>query len=276
LALAAQASRGRDLYVYDGRRGTQSRLTFTGQGTSHPVWTPDAQHIVFKADAIRWIRADGRGEPQFLIDNKDVSRTPRSFSPDGRRLAYEESGRATGYDIWILPLDLTDPDHPKPGRPDLFLRTPFDEADPMFSPDGRWIAYWSNDSGRGEIYVRPSQGSSGASADRWQISTDGARYVFWSRNERELFYTAPDDRIMVVSYIVRGGIFTADRPRRWSDAQTRPQWTDWFQTLDLAPDGKRFAIFPRSESASENKGSLHVTFLLNFFDELRRRLPEGK
>ena len=276
LALAAVAGRGRDLYVYDGRRGTQSRLTFTGQGTSHPVWTPDAQHIVFKADAIRWMRTDGRGEPQLLLDNKDVSRTPRSFSPDGRRLAYEESGRATGYDIWILPLDLTDPDHPKPGRPDLFLRTPFDETDPMFSPDGRWIAYWSNDSGRGEIYVRPSQGSSGASGDRWQISTDGARYVFWSRNGRELFYTAPDDRIMVVSYTVQGDTFTADRPRRWSDAQTRPQPSDWLQTLDLAPDGKRFAIFSRSEAASENKGSLHVTFLLNFFDELRRRLPEGK
>ena len=93
---------------------------------------------------------------------------------------------------------MSDPDHPKPGKPELFLRTPFDETEPAFSPDGRWIAYASNESGRYEVYVRPFPGGAPSGSGKWQISTGGGFHPIWSRDGRELFYeTLSDNRIMV-------------------------------------------------------------------------------
>ena len=115
-----------------------------------------------------------------------------------------------------LPLDTSDPDHPKPGKPEPFLGTPSDENVPMFSPDGRWIAYRSNESGTDEIYVRPFPAGRGG---KWQISTGGGLYPIWSNNGRELFYETPDYRIMVVDYTVSGDSFVPGKPRLWSDKQ---------------------------------------------------------
>src|ERR1700692_3763589 len=120
-----------------------TRLTFT-RTNAFPVWTPDGNHIAFQFGSpgghfIRWIRADGAGEAQPLLESKG-SVQPYSFSPDGKRLAFAEVAPDTGADVWTLPLDLSDPEHPKPGKPELFLRTPSNEYDPAFSPDGRWIA----------------------------------------------------------------------------------------------------------------------------------------
>jgi Tol biopolymer transport system component len=95
-----------------------------------------------------------------------VTAIPWSFSPEGQRLAYYANSPDTGFDIWTLPLDLTDPDHPKSGKPEPFLRTPASELLPRFSPDGRWIAYRSEESGTNEIYVRPFPSGSGG---KWQI-----------------------------------------------------------------------------------------------------------
>jgi Tol biopolymer transport system component/predicted Ser/Thr protein kinase len=274
LALAMSSARGRDVYVYDTQRDALSRLTFTGQG-NNPLWTPDGKHIVFwSAGSFWWIRADGAGEPQRLLESKDSLYTS-SFSPDGRRLAYYETNSETKNDIWTLPLDLTDAEHPKPGKPEPFLRTAFSEGSAVFSPDGRWLSYTSDESGRFEIYVRPFQSSPGGPGGKWQISTTGGTYSFWSRDGRELYYEGGDNRIMVVDYTAKGDSFAAGKPRVWSDAQIRPPAVG-SSPLDLAPDGKRFAVFPMSGAAAEDKGSVHVTFLLNFFDELRRRVPEGK
>ena len=161
----------------------------------------------------------GRERRKPLLESKG-SVSPYWFSPDGKRLAFAEVAPDTGADVWTLPLDLSDPEHPKPGNPELFLRTPSNEYDPAFSPDGRWIAYSSQESGQPEVYVRPFPGGR---PGMWQISTDAG--VLWS--------------------------------------------------MDLAPDGKRFAVFPRPEATGGQKGSVHVTVLLNFFDELRRRVPAG-
>src|SRR5258706_2718859 len=95
-----------------------------------------------------------------------------------------EQSPETSFDIWTLPLDLTDPDHPKPGKPELFLGTPAVEVSPVFSPDGRWLAYMSLESGGPEVYVRPFPGPGG----KWQVSTGGGVMPVWSRNGRELFY----------------------------------------------------------------------------------------
>lgn len=260
-----------DVYIRDLERGTTSRLTFTGT-RDMPAWAPDGKHIVFRSTGNRfslwWIRSDGTGDPQLLLESPNTV-APWTFSPDGRRLAYNETSPDAGYDIWTLPLDLSDPDHPKPSKPEPFLRTPADERSPKFSPDGRWIAYTSNESGDYEIYVRPFPAGTGG---KWQISSNGGLYALWSKKGRELFYETLDSRVMAVDYKVDGTSFVPGKPRLWSDRQVFYAGTsNW----DLAPDGKHFAVFALPEAAPGTKGSVHVTMLENFFDELKRRIPAG-
>jgi len=265
-------ARDGDVYIYDLDRDTTSRLTFSGHSNT-PVWAPDGKHLVFWTPgakcAFYWLRSDGAGEPQPLLESTN-NIVPWSMSPDGRRLAYMERNSATGYDLWALPLDLTDSQHPKPGKPELSLRTPADELVPRFSPDGRWIAYRSNESGSDEIYVRPFPAGSGG---KWQISVGGGLYAFWANNGRELFYETADNRIMVVDYRVEGDSFVLGRRRLWLDKQLFYPGT---MNLDLAPDGKRFVVLAMPEAPAGEKGSVHVTLLLNFFDELRRRIPSSR
>jgi len=166
-------------------------------------------------------------------------------------------------------LDVGDLDHPKPGTPELFLRTATEENLPRFSPDGHWIAYRSDESGSSEIYVRPFPKGNGG---KWQISTGGGLYALWSNKGHELFYETPDNRVMVVDYTVDGSSFMPGRPRSWSDKQL---FYGGASNLDLAPDGKRFAVLAQPESTSGQGGSVHVTMLLNFFDEAKRRLAQA-
>ena len=258
------------IYIHDLERDTAPRLTFNVDGRV-PVWTPDGKHIAFSSVSggfsVSWIRSDGAGEPQRLLESQDAPVVPWSFSPDGRRLAYVEVSPETGYDIWTLPLDLTDPSGPKRGKPEPFLRTPADESIPRFSPDGHWIAYKSNETGNNEIYVRPFPAGGGG---KWQISAGGGLYTFWSKNGRELFYETTDNRIMVVDYTLNGDSFVPGKPRLWSDKQI---FYSGLSNLDLAPDGKRFVVQSLPEAAGGERGTVHVTMLLNFFDELKRKLP---
>jgi serine/threonine-protein kinase len=269
LVLGMNTSSGPDIYSYDLQRETMTRLTLGGH-SQLPVWAPDGKHIAFLSSAsgfsISWMRSDGSGEAEVLLKTQTNAR-PWSFSPDGRRLAYMENDPETSRDIWTVTLDTSDPDHPKAGKPEPFLRTLADEVVPMFSPDGRWIAYRSDESGTNEIYVRPFPGGQGG---KWQISTGGGLYPVWCNNGRELFYESADNRIMVVDYAVNGDSFLPGKPRLWSETQL---FYSGSSNLALAPDGKRFAVFPMPEAAGPDKGSVHVTFLLNFLDELRRRIP---
>ncbi|HLN01698.1 MAG TPA: protein kinase, partial [Bryobacteraceae bacterium] len=271
LALTMITSSGSDIYVYELGRETMTRLTFGGH-SQIAVWTPDGKHIAFRSSSdsgIWWIRSDGSGEPQQILAALSNA-TPYSFSPDGRRLAGHNSNPETGYDIWTATLDTSDPDHPKAGKPEPFLATRANEMVPVFSPDGRWIAYRSNETGTDEVYVRPFPAVRGG---KWQISTGGGLYGIWSNNGRELFYETADSRIMVVEYTVDGDSFVPGKPRVWSEKQI---FYAGSSNLTLAPDGKRFAVFAIPEAAAPGKGSVHVTFLLNFFDELRRRIPVGR
>jgi serine/threonine-protein kinase len=256
-----------DVYIHDLERNNTKRLTFTGD-SNIPVWAPDGKHILFakSANSIVWMRSDGAGEPIRLLESPNLPR-PWSVSPDGRQLAYLEQTPETGLDLWTVPIDLTDPDHPKAGKPEPFLRTPANELLPQFSPDGRWIAYRSEETGSSEIYVRPFPA---AREGKWQISTGGGLYACWSNNGRELFYETADHRIMVVDYTVDGTSFIPGEPRLWSDTHLFYTGTS---NLDLAPDGKRFIVLALPEAASAEKGSVRVTMLLNFFDELKRKIP---
>jgi serine/threonine-protein kinase len=257
---------GGDIYLYDLEKETTTPLTFSGGGGA--VWAPDSQHIAFQTkSALFWIRSDGGGEPQRLLE-RQAPLVPWSFSPDGKRLAFFQSDPETLGDLWTLPLDLSEPDYPKPGKPESFLRTPTDEREPTLSPDGRWLAYRSDESGTMQIYVRPFPAAGGG---RWQISAGrGARYPIWSKNGRELFYETADNRIMVVDYTVNGNSLAPGKPKLWSDVQL---FYPGNLNLDLAPDGKRFIGYIAPETGGDGKNAVHVTMLLNFLDELKRRIP---
>jgi serine/threonine-protein kinase len=138
--------------------------------------------------------------------------------------------------------------------------------EPMFSPDGRWIAYQSDESGRNEIFVRPFPGPGG----KWQVSTDGGVWPTWSRTRHELFYRSGDGHVMASSYGTEGDSFKAEKPRIWSERTIRS--TSRQRGLDLHPDGERFAV-PEAENEPPRD---EVVFVFNLFDELRRIAPPSR
>jgi serine/threonine-protein kinase len=261
-------SKDGDVFVADLERDTLTRVTFSG-GVDIPVWAPDGRHIAFSLGGntgrIAWIRSDGAGEARTLLERASTA-VPWSFAPDGR-LAFFQRDPGQGLSVWTVPLDLSDPDRPKPGKPELAWPARGDDYLPRFSPDGRWIAYRSNESGTNEIYVRPFPDTRGG---KWQVSSGGGLYAMWSNNGHDLFYESADNRIMVLDYKVEGDSFVPGRPRVWYD---QPLFFTGTVNLDLAPDGKRFVVFAPPETPPGEKGTVHVTMLLNFLDELKRRIP---
>ena len=170
----------------------------------------------------------------------------------------------------ILPVEGDEKSGWKPGKPSVFLSSPAAEQEPMFSPDGRWIAYQSNESGRFEVFVRPFPGPGG----KWQISTAGGDHPTWSQARHELFYRTPqDNRIMVATYTVEGDSFKADKPRLWSEQPILPRSRQ--RVFDLHPDGERLAASVVTGPQAEEKRD-KVVFIFNFFDELRRIAPVGR
>jgi hypothetical protein len=137
----------------------------------------------------------------------------------------------------------------------------------MFSPDGRWLAYMSAESGRFEVYVRPFPGPGG----KWQVSTAGGQYPTWSRTRRELFYESPDNRIMVAGYTVTGDSFQVAKPGVWSETPFAPRPRGG-RSLGLHPDGTRFALAAVPDAQRMVKQD-KIVFIFNFFDELRRLAP---
>jgi eukaryotic-like serine/threonine-protein kinase len=270
LALDIILSGNIDVWVYEWARDTLTRLTFDPSPNEKPVWTPDGLRIAFASNRGKGLlnlylqRADGTGEVQRLTESSNTQ-LPSSFHPSGKYLAFFESTPQNSFDLMILPIDGDEKTGWKPGKPSVFLATPAGEQEPMFSPDGRWIAYISNESGRYEVFVRPFPGPGG----KWQISTGGGFEAAWSRTRHELFYRAPDQRIMVVSYTVEGDSFKADKPRLWSEQPivALPR----LRQFDLHPDGERLVAAVPVSQAEEKLDK--VTFIFNFFDELRRVAP---
>jgi Tol biopolymer transport system component len=266
VALSVIEAGGADIWTYDWQRDAMSHLTF-GDGTfTFPVWSPDGRYLVFHEDSgIFWIRADGAGKPQRLTQNKR-GQFPYSFSPDGKQLAYTETG-LIGYELWIVPVE-NDGAQLGGGKPKIFLQTPASETGMAFSPDGRWIAYAFTESGAAtEIYVRAFPDNGG----KWQISSGGGTFAVWSPNGHELFYRTEGQQIMVVSYTTKGDSFVPDKPRLWSEKRLAD--TGFLQNLDIYPDGKRFIVLMSAEEPGQQRGNNEVIFLENFFDEVRRRAP---
>jgi len=255
---------GGDIWVYDLKQSAMTRLTFGG-GYGNPLWTTDGQYVVFRAaGGIFWIRAAGTDRPKPLTQGNNPQ-LPWSFTPDGK-LAFVEIDPATGADIWTIPVE-TDGSGLRAGKPEVFLQSPFQERCPMFSPDGRWLAYMSNESGAYQVYVQAFPHKGG----KQQVSTDSGGYPAWSRDGKDLFFSSipvSHGQLMAVSYQSRGDSFETNRPRIWSRHLAGFGTT---RSYDPVPGGKRIVALTAADSAQESHD--RVVFLLNFFDELRRRLP---
>jgi len=269
LALMMTAGSNSDIWIYEWQRDTMTRLTFGGGSNINPVWSPDGRYIVFEAGgSMFWTRSDGAGQPQPLTQSKN-RQVPFSFAPDAKRLAFFQF-RPGGIDLWTLPLE-SDGSGLRAGKPEVFLQTPFAERHPSFSPDGRWLAYSSNESGSMQVYVRAFPDKGG----KWQISNGGGLYLEWARNGRELFFRTLDNRIMVAGYTMKGDSFAADKPRVWSDKQIADPGVNGINYAP-SPDGKRIAVLMPAEAPVQQQTQNHVIFLENFLDDLRRRVPTGK
>jgi len=260
-----------DVWVYEWERDTLSRLTSEPGQNVFPVWTPDGRRISYTNDPgtgamnIFWKRADGTGEAQRLTEG-NTRQSAGSWHPGGKMLAFYEGTESVRSDIMILPMDGDEATGWKPGKPTPFMTTPFSsEITPAFSPDGRWLAYSSNETGQFEIYVRPFPGPGG----KWQISSGGGSTPTWSLAAKELLYWS-GPKIMVCPYTVAGDSFRAERPRAWTEAPidiVGPR-------LALHPDGKRVAVAVLKAPEQQAEVKRDKVFLItNFFDELRRLAP---
>ena len=269
VAMAMRDGSNQDIWVYEPERDTMTRLTSGPQQfvSFNPVWTPDGRHVIFGSmgNGVFWTRADGAGLPQLLFAGKTMQ-FPASVTSDGTRLAFNQiDGRPQ---LWSVALT-QDPSGLKAGTPTQFLETQFDDGEPAFSPDGRWIAYRSDESGRFEVYVRPFSPSPSGNQGRVQISNNGGALPVWMPNGRELLYQASGE-IMAVDYTVRDGSLVAGKPRVWAANVSGAAG------FDVSPDGKRVAVLLPA-SASESPRQDHTVVLLqNFLDDLRRRAPAGR
>jgi len=251
-----------DIWVFDLARGGRSRITFGGSHRFYPVWSPTGDRLAYSSssfppNAIASAAADGSGGEVTLVD-REGEQYPTSWSRDGY-VAFEyrsrsANGGASNWDVWVLPPD---------GEPTQVLSTPFSEDSPVFSPDGRWIAYRSDKSSRDEIYVRPFPGP----GPEVTISTAGGTGPVWSRTGTELFYVE-GDRLMSVA-VRLGASFDWDAPV--------PLFSGPYETLggfgnanyDVTSDGQRF-VMVKADDGSESTGE--VVLVQNWVQELERRL----
>jgi serine/threonine protein kinase len=246
-----------EIWIYDFARASLTRLTTEGS-SQYPVWSSDGRRIAYRATRagsrnLFWKSLDGTAAEERLTTSDNVQ-APWSSSRDGAALAFTEL-TDTGSDIWILPLA-------GDRRPRLFLRKPFQEDRPRFSPSGSWLAYISNESGRSEIYVQSYPGP----GPRWQISTGGGVDPVWAPNGRELFYRN-GRRIMAVD-IAQSATFMASAPRVLFEGNY--VFGEPVIDFDVHPDGERFAII---QPGRQDPPVTHINVVMNWFEELKRRVP---
>jgi eukaryotic-like serine/threonine-protein kinase len=242
-----------ELWVYDLARGALTQLASKQASSINPVWTPDGRRVAYRSNKagiwnLYWRPADGSGAEERLITS-DHSDTPDSWSPDGRVLAFQEANPTAGIDVWMLSLE---GDH----KPQLFLRTPFNELAAQFSPDGHWLAYESDESGGYQVYVQPYPGPGG----KWQVSTDGGSKPRWNPKGRELFYS-DGDKTMVVD-VTTSPTFSATKPRLLYQGPIGVP----------SPDGQRFLAV---QAVEPGLLPTQINVLLNWSEELKRRVPIG-
>ena len=253
------AKGGSDIWVLDVRRGTITRLTFGGEN-DRPIWTPDGRRIVYTAtkdgkSGLYAVPADGSGKPELLLAT-DKPANPTSFTPDGKTLVYDQLVDKRRQ-VFVVAL----PAGAAPQTPRALHETASTETNGQVSPDGRWVAYQSTESGSWEIYVQPFPGP-GAKA---RISAQGGTNPRWSRTGRELFYWSniPTSKLIAVA-IPPGQALSPGTPQELFQLLTGTTW-------DVTPDPDRFLV----ELTSGGVGTKIAT-VTDWFEELRRRAPVKK
>ena len=251
---------GTQAWLYDLSSDTLRRLTFEGKVNNFPSWTPDGKHLAFASDKagfsdIFWQLADGAGGFEQLTNLEYAH--PNSWSPDGQLLAFVQGTATKGYGIWVLRMA------DRKAQP--LLQTAIDETAPRFSPDGHWLAYASDESGRSEVFIQPYPGPGG----KWQISTEGGTEPMWNPNGRELFYRS-GDKMMAVD-ITTQPPFSAGKPRMLFSGPYLPDWTALGTNYDISPDGRRFLMVKPVDSP--DAGPAQINVVLNWFEELKHRVP---
>ncbi|HTI65436.1 MAG TPA: hypothetical protein VL524_18065 [Gemmatimonadaceae bacterium] len=265
LALSVVESGVSSISIFDDLNGDPRRTTSIASANPTTAWTADGRFLIVGSPAgLSWVPGSGGALTQ-LLATEHVS-APWSVSPDGRQLAFGSVSPTTAFDVWTVSVAETD-GGVRAATPRVFLQTPFFETYPTFSPDGRWLAYASNQSGSWEVYVRafPNGG------DAIQVSRDGGRVPRWPKGGHELFYGTDDQRIMVAPYTIHAGTFVPGRPRQWT--QVRLADTGVFPDYDLSRDGRHIVALVPAGQSGDMETSNHATMVLHFVDELRRRVP---
>jgi Tol biopolymer transport system component len=246
-----------NIWVHRIERGTLTRLTFENDNRD-PLWTPDGKRVVYTSlrnglYGLYWRPADGSGPEELLTASKKwIFGT--SWSPDGRFLAFSPLDPETGFDIWILPVG-------GDRKPYPFVNSPFREWFGEFSPDGRWIAYDSNESGRSEIYLRPFPGPGG----KWQVSTEGGTRPEWSRDGREIFYLENGKMMRVTVDSTKS--LTVGRPELLFPCDC----FDSGRYYEVTPDAKHFVLIRNAQPESP---VTQVNLVLGWGAELERKMRE--
>ncbi len=263
-----------DIWIWDIPHKTPTKLTFDKAGSSSPLWTPDGKRIVFLSfrgggiGGIYWKSADGIGGDELLASMPDWIIGPLSFSRDGKMLAVQEISPAPlRADIGMLSME---------GKREMkeLLQEKYLEVGPQISPDGRYVAYQSNESGKGEIYVRTFPD---VNKGKWQVSSDGGNSPLWSPDGRELFYRSGDATMAVEvetdPTFKRGNPKTLFQGTYFSNNLQKAVMTPW----DIHPNGKRFLMIkpPASTSATSTAAVSQpkIDIVLNWYEELKQRVP---
>jgi hypothetical protein len=246
-----------DIWVFDLSLGAPSRFTSDPSNDAIPVWSPDGSQIVFRSDRNGvidlYLKQATSVTPEELLFKSNLTKRPTDWSRDGRFIVYESLDPKTKEDLWILPMF---GDH----RPTAYLQSEFSEQQGRLSPDGRWMAYTSDESGRDEVYVQsfPTPGT------KYRISTSGGADPRFRRDGKELFFVAADRKLMVVE-VKAASSLEASVPRELF--QTRVSGlTDTRTHYAITADGQRFLVV----TTAEDMISSPITVLLNWKAELKR------
>jgi len=256
-----------DVWVWDLSRTTLTRVTFDPSIDDYPVWTPDGRRLIFSSErggtrSLYWQAADGTGAVERLTDSPNLQ-SATAVSPDGRRLIFTETAAKTGEDVMQVELDGTH-------RVTPLVQSPFVERNGMISPDGRWLAYEANDSGRGEIYVRPFPD---VNSGHWQVSTAGGSRPFWSRNGQELIYASPTGALMRVR-VERASSWAATAPAMLIKEGYFTIPVGFLgRTSDISLDGQRLLVFKQGGGVDQIAAPPQVIIVQHWTEELKRLVP---
>jgi Tol biopolymer transport system component len=269
IALNVNSSGNRDIWIWDLVRETMIRLILDKSGEYAPLWTPDGKRILFNSDrdgryGIYWKAADGTGTVQLLGSGSVGAIYPGSWSKDGKTLALIAFIGSGNFDIGALSME---GDY----KPRPLLQEKYVEWQPNISPDGRWMAYASDESGQNEVYVRPFPE---VNKERWQLSTSGGDSPLWAPNGRELFYRCSDS-VMAVA-VQTAPSFKPGKPEVLFQGKYVPASINDGHPWDISLDGKQFLMMKRPQSTGEESGTENphkINIIVNWFEELKQQVP---